>query len=42
MEWTEVSIYTTAEGIEILCSKLMDIGIKGFVQAEAFSAVNMY
>lgn len=31
MEWTEVSIYTAAEGIEILCSKLMDIGIKGFV-----------
>lgn len=31
MEWTEVSIYTTAEGIEIICSKLMDIGIKGFV-----------
>lgn len=31
MEWTEVNIYTTAEGIEIICSKLMDIGIKGFV-----------
>lgn len=30
MEWTEVNIYTTTEGIEILCSKLMDIGIKGF------------
>lgn len=31
MEWTEVNIYTTAEGIELLCSKLTDIGIKGFV-----------
>ena len=31
MEWTEVNIYTAAEGIELLCAKLMDIGIKGFV-----------
>lgn len=31
MEWTEVNIFTTADGIEILCAKLMDIGIKGFV-----------
>lgn len=31
MEWTEVNIYTSAEGIELLCSKLMDIGVKGFV-----------
>lgn len=31
MEWTEVNIYTTADGIEIICSNLMDIGIKGFV-----------
>ena len=30
MEWTEVNIYTTTEGIELLCSKLTDIGIKGF------------
>ena len=30
MEWTEVNIYTTTEGIELLCSKLEDIGIKGF------------
>lgn len=30
MEWTELNIYTTTEGIEIVCSKLMDIGIKGF------------
>lgn len=30
MEWTEVNIYTTTEGIELLCSNLMDIGIKGF------------
>ena len=31
MEWTEVNIYTTAEGIELICAKLMDIGVKGFV-----------
>ncbi len=30
MEWTEVNIYTTTEAIDILCAKLMDIGIKGF------------
>lgn len=30
MEWTEVNIYTTTEGIELICSKLIDIGIKGF------------
>lgn len=30
MEWTEVNIYTSTEGIELLCAKLMDIGIKGF------------
>lgn len=31
MNWTEVNIYTTTEGIDILCVSLMDIGIKGFV-----------
>lgn len=30
MEWTEVNIYTTTEGIELLCSNLTDLGIKGF------------
>lgn len=35
MEWTEVGIYTTAEGIELLCSKLTDIGIKGFAIRDA-------
>lgn len=30
MEWTEVNIYTTTMGIDLLCAKLMDIGIKGF------------
>ncbi|MBP7186541.1 MAG: 50S ribosomal protein L11 methyltransferase [Ruminococcus sp.] len=30
MEWTEVNIYTATEGIELICSKLEDIGIKGF------------
>lgn len=31
MEWTEVNIYTATDGIELICSNLMDIGIKGFV-----------
>lgn len=31
MEWTEVNIFTSAEGIELLCSKLLDIGVKGFL-----------
>lgn len=35
MEWTEVNIYTASEGIELLCAKLMDIGIKGFVIQDA-------
>lgn len=30
MEWTEVNIYTATPAIELLCSKLEDIGIKGF------------
>ncbi len=35
MEWTEVNIYTTTKGIELLCSNLMDIGIKGFAIQDA-------
>lgn len=35
MEWTEVNIYTATAGIDILCAKLMDIGIKGFVIQDA-------
>lgn len=35
MEWTEVNIYTTTEGIELLCLNLMDIGIKGFAIQDA-------
>jgi ribosomal protein L11 methyltransferase len=31
MNWTEVNIYTTTVGIDILCARLMDLGIKGFV-----------
>lgn len=31
MNWTAVKIYTTTEGIELVTSKLMDIGITGFV-----------
>ncbi len=35
MEWTEVNIFTTTEGIELICAKLMDIGIKGFAIKDA-------
>lgn len=30
MNWTEVEIYTSTDGIDILCASLLDIGIKGF------------
>ncbi len=35
MEWTEVNIYTATAAIEFLCSRLMDIGIKGFAIQDA-------
>lgn len=35
MEWTEVNIYTTTLAIDLLCSKLEDIGIKGFAIRDA-------
>ena len=35
MEWTEVDIYTTTLAIDLLCSKLEDIGIKGFAIRDA-------
>ncbi|MDO5560868.1 MAG: 50S ribosomal protein L11 methyltransferase [Oscillospiraceae bacterium] len=35
MNWTEVEIYTTTQGVELICSKLMDIGIKGFAIKDA-------
>lgn len=35
MEWTEVNIYTTTSAIDLLCSKLEDIGIKGFAIRDA-------
>ncbi len=35
MNWTEVNIYTTTEGIDILCANLMDEGIKGFAIKDA-------
>lgn len=31
MDWKEVEIYTATDGVEILCAKLMNIGIRGFV-----------
>ena len=30
MEWTEASIYTSSEGVELLCGKLLELGISGF------------
>lgn len=35
MEWTEVNIYTTTNGIDLLCYKLTNIGIKGFMIRDA-------
>ena len=35
MEWTELNIYTTTEGIDLICSRLMDIGVKGFAIKDA-------
>lgn len=35
MNWTEVNIYTSTDGVDILCASLMDIGIKGFVVKDA-------
>ena len=35
MEWTEVNIFTATAGIELICSRLMDIGIKGFAIQDA-------
>jgi len=37
MNWTETKIYTSSEGIDILCANLMDIGIKGFAVQDAES-----
>ena len=30
MNWTQVDIYTSTVGIDLLCSNLMDLGIRGF------------
>lgn len=35
MNWTEVNIFTTTEGIDIVCARLLDIGIKGFAIKDA-------
>ena len=35
MEWTEVSIYTSSEGVELLCGKLLELGINGFAVEDA-------
>jgi len=39
LEWTEVKIYTSTEAIDLVCAKLMDIGINGFsiLDAEDFN-----
>lgn len=31
MNWTEVNIYTTTEGIEPVCGRLLNVGVTGFV-----------
>ena len=40
MNWTQVDIYTSTAGIDLLCSNLMDLGIRGFSiqDAEDFNA----
>ena len=35
MNWTEVKIYTTTEGIEPLTAGLLNVGIKGFIVEDA-------
>ncbi|MGN0665063.1 MAG: 50S ribosomal protein L11 methyltransferase [Huintestinicola sp.] len=35
MNWTEVNIYTTTEGIEPVCGRLLTVGITGFVIKDA-------
>ena len=31
MEWAEVDIYTTTEGIDVVTGTLTDLGVSGFV-----------
>lgn len=35
MNWTELSVYTSSEGVDILCGCLLGIGINGFVVRDA-------
>ena len=35
MNWTEISIYTTTEGIDPVCGRLLGIGVTGFVIKDA-------
>ncbi len=35
MNWTELDIFTTTEGIDLVTSGLMDIGIRGFAIKDA-------
>ena len=35
MNWTEVSVFTTTEGIEPVCGRLLGVGITGFVIKDA-------
>lgn len=30
MNWTEVNVYTTTEGIEPVCGRLLGVGVTGF------------
>ncbi len=35
MNWTEVNIYTTTEGIDPVCGRLLNVGVTGFVIKDA-------
>ena len=40
MNWTEVKIYTTTEGIEPLTGSLLSLGIQGFMIEDAQDFTN--
>ena len=35
MNWTEVNVYTTTEGIEPVCGRLLGVGVTGFAIKDA-------
>ena len=42
MNWTQVDIYTSTAGIDLLCSNLMDLGIRGFSIQDAEDFTKVY